>query len=309
MEAREQHSASVPWYRRRRVHVALGLAGALLTAFWAGQRATDGVRANLDSRLRDAGAGADAAIVTLEAEQLSALRAVEFTQGVGHSLATLDVATLNRLVTPIQGNADVPMVDIALPDGRIVLAVRSGGAPSPVASRAGMPAIAQTIRQAHGPRGGRFTLLALFRSGPTLVTIGPILDGTKVVGVALAMTPLADALGRFSQQVGAALTAYDRNGRPLATTVAYQPQAVDKDTAQTLFAGGATVTRYLHGSDREMLGRLVLDHRPVAVLGTALNDNSEATGRAVFLYAVIGLLCVMLIGGSCARRRANSWWR
>ena len=131
----------------------------------------------------------------------------------------------------------------------------------------------------------------------------------QAVAVALAMTPLADALGRFSQQVGAALTAYDRKGRPLATTVAYQPQAVDPDAAQTLFAGGATVTRYLHGSEREMLGRLVLDHRPVAVLGTALDDNSEATGRAVFLYAAIGLLCVMLIVGSFSLRLANRWWR
>ena len=89
MEAPEQHPASVPWYRRRRVHIALGLVVAVLTAFWAGQRAADGVRANLDGRLRDAGAGTDAALVTLEAEQLSALRAVAFTQGVGHSLATL----------------------------------------------------------------------------------------------------------------------------------------------------------------------------------------------------------------------------
>jgi len=307
VEVTEQHP--VPWYRRRRVHIALGLVAAILTAFWAGQRATDGVRANLDSRLRDAGAGTDAALVTLEAEQLSALRAVTFTEGVGRSVATHDIATLNRLVTPIQGNADVPMVDIVLPDGRVMLAVRSGGAPAPIASRAGMPAIARAIRQAHGPRGGRFTLLATFRSGPTLVTIGPILDGSKAVGVALAMTPLADALGRFSQQVGTALTAYDKDGHPLATTEPYEPRALDPSSAQALFGGGATVTRYVRGKDREMLGRLVLDHQPVAVLGASLNDNSEATGRAVFLYAAIGLLCVMLIVGTFSLRLAHRWWR
>ena len=154
----EQHPAGVPWYRRRRVHIALGLVVALLTAFWAGQRATDGVRANLDSRLRDAGAGTDAALVTLEAEQLSALRAVAFTQGVGQSLATLDVSTLNRLVTPIQGNADVPMVDIVLPDGRVVLAVRSGGAP--VSRRepgrhAGDPARRSSTRTGRAAAGSR----------------------------------------------------------------------------------------------------------------------------------------------------------
>ena len=123
------------------------------------------------------------------------------------------------------------------------------------------------------------------------------------------MTPLADALGRFSQQVGTALTAYDRNGQPLATTVPFAPKALEQSSAQALFAGGATVTRYLRGSDREMLGRLVLDHQAVARLGTSLNDNSDATGRAVFLYAAIGLLCVMLIVGSFSLRLANRWWR
>ena len=82
---------SVPWYRQRWLHLALGFLVAVLAVLWAGQRATQGVRDNLDARLRDAGAGADAALVSLEAEQLSALRAVTFTQGVGHALAVHDV--------------------------------------------------------------------------------------------------------------------------------------------------------------------------------------------------------------------------
>ena len=116
---------SVPWYRRRWLHLALGLVVAILAIVWAGQRATQGVRDNLDARLRDAGAGADAALVSLESEQLSALRAVTFTQGVGHALAVHDVRTLNRLVTPLQANSNVPMVDVVLPNGRVELAVRS----------------------------------------------------------------------------------------------------------------------------------------------------------------------------------------
>jgi hypothetical protein len=299
---------SVRWYRRRRVHIALGLLVAVLTAFWAGQRATNGVRANLDSRLRDAGAGTDAALVTLEAEQLSALRAVAFTEGVGHALATKDIPTLNRLVTPIQGNSDVPMLDVVFPKGRVVLAVRAKGAPPPVASRAGMPAIRTAVADAHARRGGRSTLLAIFQSGPTLVTVGPILDGSSVAGAALAMTPLADALGRFSQQVGATLTAYDRNGQPLATTATFEPPDVPENEARALFAGGATVTRYVRAGDRELLGRLVVDHRTVALLGASLDDNSPTTGHAVFLFAAIGLICAMLIVGSFSLRLANRWW-
>lgn len=299
----------VRWYRRRSVHLALGLIVAILTALWAGQRAENGVRANLDARLRDAGAGADAALVTLEAEQLSALRAVAFTQGVGRALAKRDIRTLNNLVTPIQTNSDVPMVDVTYPGGRVVLAVRSKGAPLPAASRAGMPALEAAVENAHKRRGGRSTVLAVFRSGPTLVTVGPILYDGKVVGAVFAMTPLADALGRFSQQVGATLTAYDQIGRPLATTAPYEPRKVDADTARALFAGGATVVRYVRGADREMLGRLVVDHRPVSLLGASLYDNSPVTGHAVLLYAAIGLLCVMVIVGSFSLRIAHRWWR
>jgi hypothetical protein len=290
--------APVHWYRRRWLHLGLGLLVAFAAITWAGQRATDGVRANLDARLLAAGAGADAALVTLEAEHLSALRAITFTAGVGMALERRDPTTLNRLVAPIQANSNVPMVDVILPDGRVELAVRSKGAPPPVASRAGMPAIAQAMREARGKRGGRFTEVIIFRSGPTIVTVGAVLAGNRPVGVALVMTPLADALGRLSQEVGVNLTAYSTNGVPIATTAPFQPAAVDRDVARALIGGAATNVRYVHGDEREVMGRLVLDHQADAVLGASMVDNSTVTGQAVRLYAGLGLLGAVLIFGS-----------
>lgn len=284
-----------PWHRRPPVYVACALLLAVLTVLWASGRATQGVRDGLDARLRDAGAGADAALVTLEAEQLSALRSITFTEGIGPAMAGRDAAALNRLVTPLQANSGVPMVDVALPDGRVEFAVRSKGAPQPVASRAGMPAIAQALSGAHEARGGRFTELAIFSSGPTIVTIGPVQDGARAAGVVMTMTPLADALGRLSQQVGAQLTAYDADGAPIATTAAFQPAAVGREEARALIGGGALITRYVHGNERETLGRLILDHQADAVLGVSLPDDSAATGRAVALYAALGLLGTILI--------------
>ena len=295
----------VPWYRQRWLHLALGFVVAVLAVLWAGQRATQGVRDGLDARLRDGGAGADAALVSLEAEQLSALRGVLFTVGVGHALAAHDVRTLDQLVTPVQANSTVPMVDVILPDGRVELAVRSKGAPRPVASRAGLPAIAQALREAHGQRGGRFTELVIFRTGPTLMTIGPLLDKKKPVGVVLAMTPLADALGRLSQQVGANLTAYDTFGAPIATSAPFEPRPVPRDTAQSLIGGGAIAVRTIANGNREALGRLVLDHQAVAVLGVSLYDPSARTGRAVTLYAALGLIGTVLILGTFWARVTN----
>jgi hypothetical protein len=109
------------------------------------------------------------------------------------------------------------------------------------------------------------------------------------------MTPLADALGRLSQEVRADLTAYTPAGAPIATTSVADPKRVDTVTARTLIGGGAVVYRFVHGTNREALGRLIIDHQPSAVLGVALQDNSPATRRAVFLYAALGLLATVIL--------------
>jgi hypothetical protein len=283
------------WYRSRWFHLFLGLLVAVLAATWAGQRGAQGVLHNLDSRLSDAGAGADASLVSVEAEHLSALRGMLFTQDMPRALANADSAALNRLVTPLQANSGVPMVDVVRPNGQVIFAVRSKGAPAPVSSRAGLPALKQSLLEARGARGGRFTEVVIFKSGPTLLTIGPAMVGTNAVGAILVMTPLADILGRISQQVRADLSVYDTTGKPIATTAPLDPKGMSKVIAQTLIGGGATQYRYQHGDDREALGRLVVDHQPVAVLGVQLEDNSSATGRAVTLFAALGLVGTAII--------------
>lgn len=292
-------------YRGRWLHLFLGLLVAVLAVTWAGQRAQHGVLANLDSRLQDAGAGADAALITVEAEQLSALRSITFTRGVATAVANSDPAAINRLVTPLHANSNVPMVDVVRPDGRVLFAVRSKGAPRPAASRSGMRAISQSIHEARGARGGRFTEVVIFKTGPAFVSVGPLLDGNKAVGVVLVMTPLADVLGRISQQVRADLTAYTPDGTPIATTSVNDPPTLDRDTARTLIGGGAITMRYIHGSTREALGRLIVDHQPDAVLGVSLHDNSPVTGRAVKLFAALGLIATVLILATFWARLAN----
>jgi hypothetical protein len=292
-------------YRGRWLHLVLGLLIAVLAVTWAGQRAQRGVLDNLDTRLQDAGAGSIAALVTVEAEQLSALRAITFTQGVARAVATSNPDALNRLVTPLQANSNVPMVDVVRPNGKVLFAVRSKGAPRPAANRSGMRAIGQSIREARGARGGRFSEVVIFKTGPAFVTVGPLMMGNTAVGVVLVMTPLADVLGRISQQVRADLTAYTADGDPIATTALADPPNLDRDTARRLIGGGAIVMRYIHGDDREALGRLIVDHQPDAVLGISLEDNSPATGRAVTLFAALGLIATVMILATFWARIAN----
>lgn len=280
---------------RRELHAAAVLVVAVLTVLFAGQRATAGARAVLDGRLTQAGAGADAGLVAIESEQLAAVRAVAFTHGVGGALTRRDGAKLNEIVTPLHANSTVPMMDVVAPSGRVMLAVRSRGAPAPVASHAGLRALRLAVRRAHGVRGGRLSEVAIFGSGATLVTISPILNGSRVAGAVLAMTPLADVLGRLSQEVGANLTAYAANGTPLATTTTFNPTPVDASVARALLGGGAVETRYVYMDHREKLGRLIVDHVPNAVLGVSLEDDTNVTGRMVMLYGSLGILCILAI--------------
>ena len=297
------------WYMRRELHLVIGILVAILTVFFAGQRATAGARATLDSRLVQGGADADAGLIAVESEQLAAAREVSFTQGVAIALAAHDGPALNKLVTPIQANSTVPMIDVVQPDGRVLLAVRSKGAPAPVASRKGLRALKLSLSGIHSNRGGRFSEVVIYRSGPTLLTISPIVLGTKPVGAVLAMTPLADVLGRLSQETGVELTTYDSIGDAIATSAAFDPKPVSSDIAQTLMGGGAIVTRYNWADHREKLGRLIVDHQPDAVLGVSLEDDSNVTGRNVAIEVAIGLICTALILASywarvvLARRR------
>jgi hypothetical protein len=280
---------------RRELHAAACLIVAVLTVVFAGQRATAGARDVLDARLTQAGADADAALVAIESEQLSAVREVTFTHGVGSALSHADGAKLNEIVTPLQANSTVPMIDVVTPRGRVLLAVRSKGAPAPVASRAGLRALGLSLRRAHETRGGRLSEIAIFRSGATLVTISPILDGPRVAGAVLAMTPLADVLGRLSQEVGADLSAYAADGTPLATTTTFNPTPVAASTARALLGGGAVETRYVFEDHREKLGRMIVDHAPNAVLGVSLEDDTNVTGRTVAIYVALGILCILAI--------------
>jgi hypothetical protein len=304
-----ERGQSLPWYRRPELLLAVGVAVAILTVFFAGARAAAGTRAALDARLVTAGAGADAALVGVESEQLSAVRAIAFTQGVATALAAHDGPKLNTLVTPLQANSTVPMVDVVEPGGRVLLAVRSKGAPPPVSSRRGLRALAQALAGAKGLRGGRLSEIVIYRSGPTLLTLSPIVLDRKPVGAVLAMTPLADVLGRLSEEVGAQLTAYDSAGDPIATTASFDPKALDPATAQALIGGGAIATRSVHAGQREKLGRLIVDHEPDAVLGVSLADSSGDTGRMVRIYVTLGFLGVAAILGSLWGRTAMARWR
>lgn len=282
--------------------VVLALIITIALVYLTGAIAAAAVRRQIDARLIAAGAGANAGLVLEESDQLALLRAITFTAGIPHALATHDAADLNRLVTPLQGNSSVPMVDLILPNGQVVFAVRSQGAPAPVAHRNGLGALRTTLAEAHGPRAGRFSELASLQGAPVLLTIGPLLVSNRPIGAVLTMTPLADVLGRLASEVGAELTTFSPAGVPEATTATGAAPSLPSHEAHSLMRSGS-VAIFDDGGTRLAVGRFVADHTPAAILAVSLPDDSLATELVVDLVALVAAGAGWLLAILAARRR------
>lgn len=291
--------------RKRQLLVAIALLVTLLLVYLSGAIARSAVRHQIDARLIAAGAGANAGAVLAESDQLSLLRAITFTAGIPQALATRNAASLNRLVTPLQANSSVPMVDLALPSGQVVFAVRSQGAPAPVASRRGLAALRATLADAHDARAGRFSEITTLQRAPVLLTIGPLLESNQPVGVVLTMTPLADVLGRLASEVGAELTAFLPSGVAEATTATSAAPTLDANTAQALIHAG-NVAIFNEGGTRLAVGRLIVDHHAAALLAVALPDDSLVTELLVDLVAFLAACAGWLLALVLLRREGEA---
>ncbi len=287
---------------RRRALALVAVVCCALVVWLAGIIAARAVRAQIDARLIAAGAGANAGLVATEAEQLSLLRAVTFTPGVASALAARDAALLNRLVTPLQANANVPMLDLVLRSGQVIFAVRSQGAPPPVASRRGLRALAETLATAHNARAGRFTTIVILQGAPVLLTIGPLLLNNRPIGAVFSMSPLADVLGQLATEVGVGLTAFDHRGIAEATTQAVDPSPLGRTHADALWNAHKIEISDI-GSQRVAVGRLIVDHHTDALLGVSRTDTAGTTELQVDLCAAGAALCAALAALIGSRRR------
>ena len=161
----------------------------------------------------------------IEAEQLTSLRPLLFTEGLPGALHARDAATLGKLILPaaINGGFDrvlvvatdaTPVLDlIAAPGG--LLAARVGAAPPPA------PTLAALIRQALHP-GPLDKTSAVVASGAAGIfyTAGPVRRGEQIVGAVVVGHDLTGVLRRLagtSEVVGASF--YGPDGAPLGATL------------------------------------------------------------------------------------------
>jgi hypothetical protein len=299
----DNHLTGVGGQHRRRPWIQLLLAVliAVLAVYWAGQTAAGLWLEDLDKRLLDAGAGANASANTLERDQLSAYRAIAYAEGFAASLARYDAKEIERRLTPIDANHGIPMLDIIDDQGRVVFAFRAQGAVRPVyRQRLDVAIVRQALAGEVDQYGERFSDLLTTDEGPLLATAGPVrLDG-KIVGAVLVMTPLDQLLSRSTNYHGALLTAYSLDrGDPLATTTPIRPRALGTELRTRLAQSGQLpyTNRLTIGgkATREQIGAITFRHTTVAFIGAALADRSSYVARRVMVIVALGLALLTFI--------------
>lgn len=291
--------------RRRRPWGALlvALLVALFAIYLAGQTAARMWLEDLDARLLDAGAGANALAITFEREHLEAYRAIAFSDGFPEDLAGYDVHAIEDRVQPVDANHGIPMIDIIDDQNRVVFAFRAEGAVRPVyRERRGVEIVRMALAGERDQYGERFTSIIATEEGPLLATAGPVRSGDRIVGALLLMTPLDELLSQGRNLHGAHLTAYSLDrGDPLATTSPIRPRTFDTET-RTLLAQPerlphATRFRIAGSVQREQIAGLTVWHRTASFLGAALHDRSRQVAWNVMTIVAIGMAVMSLLVG------------
>jgi hypothetical protein len=288
--------------RLRRNWLVLAFLVVVMVAVvrWADHTASGEWSTSLDERLTSAGAGTNAVVLDAERQHLEALRAFSFATGVPEALSTLDVASIERILTPVDANLSIPMVDILDESGRVVFAFRAEGQPSPIyRDRGPVGIVASALAGEPDALGERFSTLLVTDEGPLLATAGPVRLDSKVVGAVLVMTPIEEVLAESTTTHGELLTVYTAaGGMPLATTAPVKPRTLPKDLANLLPAESLPVRSSYEvpdGQVREQLGALIVRHQPVAWLGVAELDTSGRLGGQIIVIFVLGLLAVAVL--------------
>ena len=286
--------------RLRRHWLSIAFLGVvvLTVARFTGNIAADRWQASLDEKLSSAGAGANAEMLDLERTHLVALRSFAFASGFPEALDALDLARVEELLTPVDANLGVPMVDILDPEGRVVFAFRAEGEQAPIyRTRADVGIVARALRAEADEFGERYSTLLVSDEGPLVAGSSPVKVGDRVVGAVLVMTPLERVLD--ATEASSFLTVYTgASGVPLATTSPVKPRTLPKELQHLLPPESLPVESSYDvpgGTAREQLGALVIRHQPIAWLGAAGLDRSDDIRFDVRLVTVLGLLAAIAL--------------
>jgi class 3 adenylate cyclase len=311
-------------------YLVLILVLALLAIYIVTRLLTNTISERFNAKLQDAGVAANATMVQMETEFLQTVRLMTNTEGVAEALQTQNVAKLEELLLPLQVNAKVDLVDVLLPNGSMLVALRSqelnievGGQISRLVDpRLGTQAVSRNVLTGvTDALGDKFAGIVATSWGNAIYIAAPVARDGQIHGAILIGTTLERALGRLSKEALASLVIYSADGKAVAATLPAEDLAgtanrenpgganpLDLDAEMVSHALGdkpVLLRRSLELNRRvyqELVGALDIRARPAAPLGVALPATfiqeaaflSQVQLITVFGLVVMGVLALGL---------------
>ncbi|HYM50156.1 MAG TPA: diguanylate cyclase [Candidatus Limnocylindrales bacterium] len=292
--------------------IILGIVGTYL--------ATSLVASSLERRIGDQLVmSEDAALneaVRVQGQQLAGIRLIANTEGVGAAVASSNAAVLKQLIVPLEVNNRLGGIKVFDAQGRTILEVDQPDPsnPSGLVFASGTDLshdaiVRPVLAGAYDALGDKYLG---FSGAPVtaLAATGPVLNGDRVVGGVMILTPLSTLLGDMRSHSQAAVGLFDRGGHVLGSTLTgirtlddhtrafldlASPGRAQRSTVQV--AGQAYEIQYTNFYLRQRpVGYLAVGLSRAAVISAGLQSALQMTilfAAVVLLLLVIGYLLAL----------------
>jgi signal transduction histidine kinase/HAMP domain-containing protein len=312
-------------YLRSRIRFKIILPFAVLTimvsatgVYLSTRLVSDSLEDRFTRQLVEAASVAADGLVQREQLQLSAFRAIAFTEGIGDAILSNDSEKLAALVFPHVVNNNVGFVQVVDTDGRQLLGVsRPPGTHSVEdylktdgADFSDWPVVQKVLSGVVDAQGDKHLDLTKVAGEGLFLTAGPVKQDSDVVGAVIVGTYTRDLMRSLSQATFSEITFYDRQGllfdttfpnsAETATTLVVDPQVRNLLAAE----GGKSLNRNIELNTREydLLFNVLrargqpLGFYSVALQTTFIGLHGKAARNQMVLIFATSLLLVFGIG-------------
>ena len=218
-------------------YALLTLLLAVLGIFVVTRLVAGSFEARLKNQLLEAGRLVSDEVVNRERERLEVERSVVNTIGVPQALVDRDLQKLNKLISPIIGNAkDIDSIVVVDAQGKEVLRLQRRLGPQAAvqtflgsgASFFSWPAVTTVLA---APQSGTKEVQVARdpNSGELIIyTVGPIQGADGIIGAALVGTYLTEEIEQLHNLVLAELTLLDDQGQVIVSTLVSNPAEAEQ---------------------------------------------------------------------------------
>ena len=173
-------------------YVALAMVLALATIYIVARAQANKVTTEFSRQIADARVRVSDSVVQTEREQIDKVRTLARLSGLSEALRIGNTATLQALLTPFAVSQRIERIIVVRADGSVAVGLMSQGStvvPLTVEPAiATNPAVVAVLRKDVDAKGDKFVSLVHEQTGAALYTVGPVYDGTTLVGALLVGT-------------------------------------------------------------------------------------------------------------------------